>query len=210
MLIPYHRQILHEALGNEIGSLALKIISKANAQQDYLRGQIGHDEYHFDNNALEESYAYIRENHAQTITALKSGYVETAWKAFGRLTHTAQDFYAHSNYIKLWLAQFDEENKPLPKDIIHNDPTILQSPKLHSGKLYYPLELFSYIPLLKKYILPHLPKDSHAWMNIDSPAQGRIFNYTLNAAIKITRDEYKKVLSQLSSDEKKLFKSLQS
>ncbi len=206
MLIPHHREILQEALQGKISQNALKIISDANARQDYLRGQIGHDEYHFDNNAFDESYAYIEENHNQIITALKNGLVEEAWKAFGRLSHTAQDFYAHSNYIPLWLAQFDEENIPPASEVIHNDQNILQSPKLHSGKLYYPLELLSYIPPLKKYIMPHLPKDSHAWMNIDSPAQGAIFDYTFAAAVKVTQEKWGKILDNLSDKEKEIFR----
>ncbi len=208
MLIPYHRQILQQALEKEISPRTLAIISKANAKQDYLHGQIGHDEYHFDNNAFKESYAYIAKSRAEIFSALKNGIVEDAWSAFGRLSHTAQDFYAHSNYIKLWLAQFDENSLPLAAEVIHNDENILQSPELRSGKLYYPLELFSYIPPLKKYIMSRLPKDSHAWMNLDSPAQGMMFAYTLAASIKLTQEEWGKVLEKLSEEERRVFKDI--
>ena len=207
MLIPHHREILQEALQNEFSPRALKAITKANARQDYLHGQIGHDEYHFDNNALDESYAYIEENRVQLHIALKDGHVEDAWAAFGRLTHTAQDFYAHSNYIPLWLAQFDAGSAPPASEVIHDDENIIQSPNLHSGKLYYPLELLSFIPILKKYIMPRLPKDSHAWMNIDSPKQGPIFAYTFTAAVKVTLDEFEKALAGLHEKEITLFLS---
>ena len=207
MLIPYHRKILNKALEGKIGAKALKIIAKANAKQDGLRGQIGHDEYHFDNNAFGKSYAYIAENHAQVLGALRKGLVQEAWSAFGRLSHTAQDFYAHSNYIPLWLAKFTKENTPPASEVVHDDEYILQSSKLCSGKLYYPLELFSYIPLIKKYVMPHLPKNSHAWMNIDSPAQGKIFEYTFTAAVKATQDEWNKILGKLSDEEKSRFQS---
>jgi hypothetical protein len=169
-----------------------------------LRGQIGHDEYHFDNNAFDESYAYIKENHAIAHAALKGGNAEKAWAAFGRLSHTAQDFYAHSNYISLWLARFNREAPPPPADVDHADQAIIRSDKLQSGKLYYPLELFSYIPALKKHIMPRLPKDSHAWMNIDSPEQGGKFDYTFAAAVKRTRDEFQKTLTGLSNKERDL------
>ena len=207
MLIPHHREILQEALQGKISQNALKIISDANARQDYLRGQIGHDEYHFDNNAFEESYAYIEENHAQVRAALKDRRVEDAWAAFGRLTHTAQDFYAHSNYIPLWLAQFDTESTPRPIDVDHADPAIIKSAALRSGKLYYPLELLSFIPIISKFVMPYIPKDSHAWMNIDSPKQGIKFAYTFAAAVKVTLDELEKVLTGLSDEEEKLFKN---
>ena len=206
MLIPYHRKILQETLQDKISPRALKAISNANAKQDGLRGQIGHDEYHFDNNAFEESYAYIEENHVQIRRALKENRVEEAWVAFGRLSHTAQDFYAHSNYIPLWLAQFEQESAPSPVDVDHADQAIIKGASLRSGKLYYPLELLSYIPIIKRLVMPHLPKDSHAWMNIDSPKQGKKFEYTYAAAVKVTRDELGKVLSGLSTEEVDLFK----
>ncbi len=206
MFIPYHRKILQEALKDEVSPRALKIITKANIQLDYLRGQIGHDEYHFDNNAIKESYAYIAKNHTQVHTALKSGLIKKAWSAFGRLSHTAQDFYAHSNYIPLWLAQFDTESTPPAAEVIHNDENIIKSSELRSGKLYYPLELFSYIPIINKFVMARLPKDSHAWMNIDSPARGQIFEYTFSAAVKVTRDKWKNVLGGLSKKEEKLMR----
>ncbi len=162
MLKIYHQQVLQEALRDKLSSYALEIIIEANLKQDDLCGQIGHDEYHFDNNAFDESYAYIEENHAKVRAALKVGDVEKAWAAFGRLSHTAQDFYAHSNYISLWLDQFDKEDLPLPADVDHADQAIIKSEKLQSGKLYYPLEFLSYVPALKKYVMPYLPKDSHA------------------------------------------------
>ena len=208
MLKPYHLKILQEALEGEVSPHALKAIGEANIGLDALSGQIGHDEYHFDSNAFEESNAYIAENHAQLHAALKSKLVEDAWAAFGKLSHTAQDFYAHSNYISLWLAQFDEENLPPVSEIIHDDLAIIQSPKLQSGKLYYPLEIFYFVPGLKKFILPRLPKDSHAWMNLDSPEQGVLFDYAFAAAVKVTRDEWKKALADLSEEEIKDFKSL--
>ncbi len=207
MLIPHHREILQEALENKISPRALKAITKANARQDYLHGQIGHDEYHFDNNAFDESYAYIEKNHAQVHTALKDRRVEDAWAAFGRLTHTAQDFYAHSNYIPLWLAQFDAESTPRPIDVDHADQAIITSAALRSGKLYFPLELLSFIPIINKFVMPYIPKDSHAWMNIDSPKQGMKFDYTFAAAVKVTRDEFEKVLTGLSEEEEKRFKN---
>jgi hypothetical protein len=205
MLIPYHRQILAEALSEQFSPQALAAIAKANAKQDYLRGQIGHDEFHFDNNAFEESFAYIAENRAQVRAALQRGDAQAAWAAFGRLSHTAQDFYAHSNYVPLWLAKFEGKSAPPAAEIVHDDEEILRSPALRSGKLYYPLELFSYLPLIGGFVLSRLPKDSHAWMNIDSPKRGEFFAYTFAAAVKITRDELNKIAETLNENEKTLF-----
>lgn len=197
MLKKYHLEILQKSIVDKVSQRALETIGAANIAQDAIRGQIGHDEYHFDNNAFDASYAYIEENRAQIQPALEAGDVETAWAAFGRLSHTAQDFYAHSNYLRLWMAQFDEGNAPPVPEVAHADPVFLQHPELCSGKLYYPLEALSFIPALKKYVLPLLPKDSHAWMNLDTPEQGPLFDYAIAAAIKRTNDEWEKSIGSL-------------
>ena len=197
MLKRYHLQILQTSIGQKVSKRALDAIGAANIKQDNIRGQIGHDEYHFDNNAFTESYAYIEENRAQIRPTLQKGDVNAAWAAFGRLSHTAQDFYAHSNYLHLWMAQFEKENAPPVTEVAHADPTFLKHPKLISGKLYYPLELFSFIPPLKKYILLLLPRDSHAWMNLDTPEQGPLFDYAIGAAVKRTNEEWGKSIANL-------------
>ncbi len=205
MLKTYHLKILHESLHEKVSQCALEAIGAANIGQDVIRGQFGHDEYHFDNNAFAASYAYIEENRALIRPALETGDVDAAWAAFGRLSHTAQDFYAHSNYLRLWLAQFDEGNAPPVAEVAHADPAFLKHPELCSGKLYYPLELLSYIPALKKYILPRLPRDSHAWMNLDTPEQGPLFAYAFAAAVKRTNDEWQKSVADLPEELLKLF-----
>ncbi len=114
MLIQYHKSITRRALSEHFSPHALDAILAANIKQDdLLTGQIGHDEYHFDNNAIAESDRYLEEQRVLTITALQYDNLSAAWAAFGRLIHTAQDFYAHSNYVDLWLARFDGQ-APLP------------------------------------------------------------------------------------------------
>ncbi len=200
----YHDEILNEALGDSFSPRALQKIREGNVAQDNLRGQIGHDEYHFDNNAFEAGNAYIEENRRELLRAVKERRVEDAWAAFGRLTHAAQDFYAHSNYVALWLARFDGDAPP-PSDIEPLEEAILQSPELHSGKLYYPLEALSYIPFLRRFVLPLLPRDSHAWMNLDFPERGVAFFYAKEAAIKRTREELARTLALLSPEEQRVF-----
>jgi hypothetical protein len=206
MHTPYHRQITIEALQELFSPDALEQIISANLGQDNLRGQIGHDEYHFDANAFPSSREYIASNRLQVHTALKDGNVLAARQAFGRLTHTAQDFYAHSNYVKLWLERFSPDGWPAPGGIDALDQSLLTSPDLRSGKLYYPLEAFSYIRILKKYILPLLPHDSHAWMNLDTPEQGMLFHYGMAAAVKRTRYEYELTVNDMPQTLTDLFR----
>ncbi len=200
MLTEYHIEIMFESLGDHLGTRALGVMTNANVNQDRLAGQFWHDEYHFDNNAFEKTYNYIEEQRALTVDSLKKKDAMSAWAAFGRMTHTVQDFYAHSNYVTLWLDRFEGNTPPPPGDIDPLHPDLIHSPDLRSGKTYPPLEWLYYVKRLRRYVLPLIPRDSHAWMNLDSPAQGFKFDYAMHAAIKRTRIEYEKTLSGLSRD----------
>ena len=206
MLKPYHRLITTQALQEHFSAQALEDIVSANLGQDaILRGQIGHDEYHFDQNAFAKSWAYIEHNRRLIRPALEAGQALPARQALGRLTHAAQDLYAHSNYIALWLERFPQGEWPSAEDIDPFDGKLLQGPDLRSGKLYYPLEVLSFVPFLKKYILLFLPRDSHAWMNLDSPERGPYYPYAFAAAGKRTSYEYEQTVRGLPAASLSIF-----
>ncbi|HEX5808444.1 MAG TPA: hypothetical protein VFY25_07240 [Anaerolineales bacterium] len=200
MLKQFHVEMLHLALDGVFSPRALEKIIKANLYQDRLLGLIGHDEYHVDNNAFEKSCAYMEEQRALTISSLMTHNAAPAWAAFGRLTHTAQDFYAHSNYIELWLSRYPEGAAPAPADVDPVDPDLMGSPLLCSGKVYFALEVLAFVPILKPLVMPLLPRDSHAWMNIDSPERGPRFKYAFQAAAKRTRVEFERTTKDLPPD----------
>jgi len=205
MLTQHHIEILLCSLGECFSPRAMSAITYANIHQDRLAGQFGHDEFHFDNNAFDKSYAYMEEQRALTISSLHKKDALSAWSAFGRMLHTAQDFYAHSNYVTLWLSHFDGQTHPAPPEIDPVDPGLLHSPDLRSGKVYYPFELLYFVRSLRRYVLPFIPRDSHAWMNLDSPEQGFKFDYAMQAAMKKSRIEFDKTVSSLSQESVKLF-----
>ena len=205
MLTRYHKSITRKALKEQFSLRALEAIVAANLKQDNLSGQIGHDEYHFDNNAFEKSYAFIEEQRMRTISSLQEMDSYAAWTAFGRLTHTAQDFYAHTNYVDLWLARFDEQTLPPLPQIDPLIEELIHSPDLHSGKLYYPWEVLSFIPIVKRLVIPLLPKDSHAHMNLDSPERKERFAYAFEAAVKRTTVEFESTVKNLSKNQLNTF-----
>lgn len=200
MLPKYHAEITREALKYLFSEIALKKIIAANLYQDRPTGQIGHDEFHFDNNAFEQGYAYIEEQRVLVVSSLQTNNIRAAWAAFGRLTHTAQDFYAHSNYVDLWLARDGNGAGQTPSEIDPVDLALIESPALHSGKIYLPLEPFSLIKPLKPLVMPLLPRDSHAWMNLDGPEQGPKYTFAFHAAVKRTKLEYEKTIAGLSNE----------
>jgi len=205
MKTEYHRAITLEAVGTEFSLPALEVILAANQRQDNLRGQIGHPHFHFDANSFAQSRAYIATQRALIIPILVKGKAKPAWQAFGRLTHALQDLYAHSNYVALWLGRFPENAWPLPDEIDPLDETVLFSKDLHSGNIYYPLDFLVFIPFLKDWVMQRIPRDSHAWMNLDSPERGPLFPYALRAAIKRTRHEFEQVIRELDPIKQRLF-----
>jgi hypothetical protein len=198
MLEQFHVEMMHLVFDGIFSPRALETIIKANLNQDRLLGQIGHDEYHFDNNAFEKSYAYLEEQRALTVSSLMANDAPAAWAALGRLTHTAQDFYAHSNYVDLWLAS-QPNASPAPSEIDPLNPDLLNSPALRSGKVYI-LELLTLILPLKRFVMPFLPRDAHAWMNLDSPEQGPNFKYAIQGAIKRTKIEFERTTEDFSQE----------
>jgi hypothetical protein len=207
MLIEYHESITRKALSERFSPHALQAVLAANLKQDnLLTGQVGHNEYHYDNNAIAESNQYVEKQRRLTLSALQDEDLLAAWAAFGRLTHTAQDFYAHSNYVDLWLSQFDNQALPPPPEIAPLLDKLLQSPNLHSGKLYYPLGVLSFVPFVKRFVIPLLPADSHAHMQLDSPACGERFAYAFEAAVKRTQYEFETTAANLSTSQKTMFR----
>jgi len=205
MLKPVHAEITSNALAAAFSDRALESIIAANLKQDRLLSLIGHDEYHFDSNAFAESFAYLEAQRSLTVSALEAKDVRSAWSAFGRLLHTAQDFYAHSNYIDLWLSCQPDGALPTPIEVDPVDEDLIHTRALRSGKIYLPLEALYFIHAFRSTALRLLPRDSHAWMNLDSHEQGPNFKYAFQAAIKRTKIELNKTVPRLPQDLLKLF-----
>ncbi len=200
MLQSVHAEMIRRALGETFSPHALRVIIAANVGVDTLINQLGHDEFHFDNNAFEPSRLYIEKQRALIRPALERGQAKAAWQAFGRLTHTAQDFYAHSNYVDLWLACQPNGMVPAPSEIDPLDDALVENPSLRSGKSYFPFGFLSFIPGVESLITPLLPRDSHAWMNLDSSERGPLFEYAFHAAVKRTKYEFNLVARDLTKE----------
>ncbi len=199
MLKNYHNDICTQALSERVSSQALEVIIAANLNQDSLFGLIGHPQYHFDESEFEKSYAYL-EKQRQIVQRVLSenGELPAAWKAFGRLTHAVQDFYSHSNYLTLWQAGFPEGQLPPPEEVVAMDESILSHPDLISGRVYFGEAVMFLIPPLTDWILPRLPRDSHAWMNLDYPERGPLFPYAIQAARQRTVFEFEMLESKIT------------
>jgi hypothetical protein len=197
-----HILITNQALGPSFSPAALQVIVDASLNQDTWRGQIGHPEYHFDDSAFEQGMRYIDRQNALISAALGGSptpdQVRGAREAFGRLVHAAQDFYSHSNYVDLWLAQNGGAQKCRLEDIEPLEPAILQHPGLRSGRGTL-LEVLTFaLPFLKPAVMPLLGPDTHARMNLDHPGRGPLFPFAFEAARKRTIVEYDQLAGRLS------------
>ncbi|MDH5605925.1 MAG: hypothetical protein OEY93_03465 [Anaerolineae bacterium] len=196
----YHIQLCQEALGEHFAPQALEAITAANLRQDGLfTGLVGRPEFHFDDNKIEESWAYIAEQRQVVIETLKQGaHLEPAWQAFGRLCHCAQDYYSHSNYIRLWLQHHSPEQLPQVSAFNGLDENILHHPAVFTAKVYYPVEALTYFPIFRPWARRSLPADSHAVMNLDEPAMGPLFAFAMEGARQITKQEYDRITTALT------------
>jgi hypothetical protein len=193
----YHRQVLQRAIGDRLSPRAHAAVLAANLDQDSLLRLLNF-ERHFDNSLFAEGLAFIEECRTQAADAATR---EVAWDAFGRLTHTAQDFYSHSNYVALWLQQFEPAAAPAPDQIDGLDSRLLHHPALVSGRVYLPLEAITLFPSLRPLARRWLPRDSHAWMNLDNPGRGPLFPYSLEAAIQRTNMEFERTLAAIGEEQ---------
>lgn len=203
---PYHRDILQKALGQRVSPRALTAITAANLGQDSLSGLMRPD-FHFDDSLFDQSLAYVEECRRAAGRAVDPA---AAWAAFGRLTHSVQDFYAHSNYVQLWAdlqtlipgdKDTDRASLPPPAKMKALDAYLLKHPKLKSGRVYLPLEALCLIPPLQPLVKLLLPKDSHAWMNLDNPRAGPLFPYVMEAAIQRTVFEFDRTLALIGESQ---------
>lgn len=205
-MIPfYHKEITTEALSPYFSERALSVIVKSNQRQDSIIGQLFHPEYHFDNNQIAQGNAYIEKQRNLTINLLNNRRVKQAWQSFGQLIHTAQDFYAHTNYIASWLESL-KDKVPQAADLTILDPNITENVDFHSHNVYFPLDIVGLIPGMAKRIKHNLPPDSHTIMNLDSPESGEAFTWAYKAAVLRSQHELKELIHTIgSTDLVKLF-----
>ena len=200
MLTKYHRSITCTALATHFSEAALDEIVAANLAQDAWIYQLGTKaHYHFDNNGIAEGLSYIEGLH-RTIAALaeEASRGQAQRVAFGRLCHAAQDFYAHSNYVDLWLARNGGLESTIPSEIDGLDQALLSHPDLRTGTsvvwrdwIYH----FSFAAPLARLIPPR--PGSHQAMHLDSPERGPKFAYAVEAAVQRTLYEYNRAANAI-------------
>ncbi len=198
----YHRSMCQQALVAHFSPRALDTIIVANLRQDGIfTGLLGHPEYHFDDH-LAPGWAYIEKQRAIALSTLQAEEpASVAWQAFGRLLHAAQDFYSHSNYVRLWAARYPDGQLPPADQINGLDQALLDSPELFAARVYFPLEAITYFKAMRPLARRLLPADSHAAVNLDEPERGPLFPYAIAAAQQQSVYQFEQLKQALTADE---------
>ncbi|MCJ7696279.1 MAG: Het-C domain-containing protein, partial [Anaerolineaceae bacterium] len=137
------------------------------------------------------------------IQAIYKNKQKRALRAFGRMTHTIQDFYAHSNFIQLWIRNLHGEVPNLNRlDCVDNK--ILKHSNLLSHKTIFPGDYIALLPGMARFLKPHLPKTSHTCMNLDSPESGENFTWAYSAAVLRTKLELNKLIERLECSQNEI------
>lgn len=203
VLLQYHTAVLTETIGAYFSAEALKQIIRANHEQDTLFNLLTKPHIHFDNCLFADAANYIEEQHA---LIARSDNPLVMRGAFGRLSHTAQDFYSHSNYVDLWLGTRGGLENTRPDDMDGLDPALLASPELRSGYFHLWRDSIYYLPLVKGWVKKHLLfPDSHETMHLDDPGRGPKFPYSIIAAKQRTLAEYRRAVNALDAERASLF-----
>lgn len=186
----YHVEIVRTALTDQFSEADLQTIIRANLSQDRLVNLIGHPEIHFDDSEFVASERYLHEQRRLAVAAAARGDRPAALAALGRLLHGRQDFYAHSNWVTLAVAERGGFQQCPPSDV----PLCFDSTadaRLRSGRGVVWHFFAVRLPLLGGWIERTLiPADSHERMNLDHPGRGPLFAHAMDAAIRHTRLEW--------------------
>lgn len=198
------------SLGSFFGETEFAEVIAGNLGQDHVSGQIGHPEYHFDDSEFDRTYAYLDKLKNNVVASARpDGSFYSARMDFGRFTHAIQDFYAHSNYVRLWAQNKNVSPTTWNGDIDFLDEGIIKSPELISGHFYTPWEMITFIPYLGSFLGKLFPKDSHTALNNDSPRNNPWFPLAFKAAELRTRYESGLLFDRLyKEDPNNLFKFL--
>lgn len=98
-----HEDITNLALAGQIDAWYLEMVDAGNTAQDL--DNLWDSNAHFDNMAIRGSLGYIGARWREALNLVEKQSYGSGCRQFGRLIHTIQDFYSHSNYVELHLKR---------------------------------------------------------------------------------------------------------
>jgi hypothetical protein len=111
----------------------------------------------------------------------------------GRLLHTVQDFYAHSNYIEHWVRHRGGNATVTAEVIDALDAASMGHPELYVGDWVLWRDFIYYVPVVGQAMRNvWLAPRSHEAMHLDAPERGPGFALALATARQRTVSEYQR------------------
>lgn len=93
----FHKDITVEALSDTFSTETLDLVVKYNQSTDTEEYEL--NEAHWDNETFEQAGLRLQNLLQEAVTNAAQKNKDTALKAFGRATHTLQDFYSHTSWV---------------------------------------------------------------------------------------------------------------
>ncbi|MEM7126753.1 MAG: hypothetical protein AAF702_10530 [Chloroflexota bacterium] len=209
MYAKYHIETTQWVLRDDFSPKALRQVISANLSQDSVLRFLHPNQYrrHFCNNQISDSIEYVEEQHA-LIESLAQQSVEQVHlarelarhqrAALGRLLHTVQDFYSHTNYVDLWLSEQPARESALIRTIDGLNEDVLNHNELRTAH-WFMLEILFYVPIIGVLLrCLWLPPHSHEAMHLDSPERGLRFVYSMIMAQQRTTAEYRRAVHAIA------------
>lgn len=186
----YHSRLLQEALGDCFDDDALRAVTAANHSQDRGLSAVQNFKHYIGD--AQRCRRYVDGLHARLAGLAQVGADGRALRGvFGRLTHTIQDFYAHSSYVAVWRAVYGPHLPP--QAITAADPAVLIHPDFWlCTSRPWPDWALEFVPALRQRAW-RLPPRSHAAAHLDAPERGPNFDYAMHAAERHTRLAFERV-----------------
>jgi len=186
-----HEDITTEGLKAEnISDLSSEMIEDGNEGQDNIFSpNFNNGAHHFDNCMIEQGISYINAQQNRVVLFAKDAPTDNdakrkALEAFGELLHTAQDFYAHTNYVELFLANNPSSQ---PSDIPIVDWNALPS-NLRSGYFFYHGILANEVTVDRKTAIEGLNEEGINGRFVQSPDELAKRRSTFEGALSYAND----------------------
>lgn len=180
-----HARITMKASAGILTDRQMELVIRSNYSQDIAHQQ--DSKVHFDNCCFEEGAAYVMEEWHNIETEMDP-YSDNALITFGRLLHTVQDFYSHSNWVELNqfvnpIPIWDLNVNSLPAGIVSGTWAI-GTPKRCSDQA----------PTHRQLNKDDLNSEEGKKIVASGPNQGKpLFSLAQDAAIRATSEQFKRL-----------------
>lgn len=177
MLRSYHRLATPTGTTRSLSPSALAEVIDAILAQDDLSNQLGSTpHYHFDNNRIAESEAYVEDQQRSDAFSWPAGRIDATCPTPAPLGDSAMQF-TRTPFCDLWLTMHGGTLGNYPSEIEPLEQAILADERLCSGTFYFGASHSTILPIWDLCCDESIALPIHATMHLDSPKRNPYFEY---------------------------------